>query len=101
MCKYAGTNDVQGVHVCAAKRAGTYHVFCNYVGGCNATGCGYQLTGPSVNHVEGMLSGAEIKTITDIEKYERIKVYDNYNVVVSDEIFNSKNLAPCVPATGM
>ena len=82
---------------------GVYNISCNYVSGCNFTGCVYHLTGSDGAVINGTIMGDEYNTlqISDIEDIKHVKVNDANNTVVNDGPFNaSRDVMACISTTG-
>ena len=52
-----GTNDIKGITVCpSALNDDTYTISCDYVSGCNFSGCSYNLTSMA-DTISGKIKG--------------------------------------------
>ena len=73
---------------------GVYNISCNYVSGCNFTGCGYYLNGSDGAFFNGTIVGDEYNTpqISDIEDINHVIVNDSNDMVVHDGPFNAKRV---------
>ena len=82
---------------------GVYNISCNYVSGCNFTGCEYHLTGSNGAVINGKIMGDEYNTlqISDIEDINNVTVNDASDMVVHDGPFNaSRDVTACISTTG-
>ena len=82
---------------------GVYNISCNYVSGCNFTGCEYHLTGSNGAVINGKIMGDEYNTlqISDIEDINHVKVNDASDMVVYDGPFDaSRDVTACISTTG-
>ncbi len=44
-----GTNDIAGVNICSTMMTGIYNIIsCDYIIGCNYSGCSYELSSPLI-----------------------------------------------------
>ena len=81
-----------------------YNISCNYVSGCNFTGCGYHLTGSTgAIIINGTIMGDEYNTlqIYDIEDINNVTVNDASDMVVHDGPFDaSRDITACISTTG-
>ena len=80
-----------------------YNIYCNYVSGCNFTGCEYHLTGSNGAVINGTIVGDEYNTlqISDIKDIDHVTVNDNNYVVVHDGKFvASRDMTSCISTTG-
>ena len=85
-----GTNDIRGITVCpSALNDNTYTISCDYVSGCNFSGCSYTLTSMT-DTISEKIEGNNTTMI------ERNKVRQNiYHLTVTDLkgfIVHSKNI---------
>ena len=93
-----GTNDIRGIIVCpSALNDNTYTISCDYVSGCNFSGCSYTLTSMT-DTISGKIEG---NNSTMIERYEvrqktfHLTVRDLKGVTVkSENITFNDNLCP-------
>ena len=52
-----GTNDIRGINVCPSSlNDKNYTISCDYVNGCNSSGCSYTLTSMTGN-INGKIEG--------------------------------------------
>ena len=82
---------------------GMYNISCNYVRGCNFTGCGYHLTGSNGAVINGTVIGDEYNTlqISDIQDINHVTVNNNNYMVVYDRKFvASRDVTSCISTTG-
>ena len=83
---------------------GVYNISCNYVSGCNLTGCGYHLAGSNgAVIINGTIMGDEYNTlqISDLEDIDHVTVNDKYYMVVYDGKFvASRDVTTCISTTG-
>ena len=80
-----------------------YNISCNYVSGCNFTGCEYHLTGSNGAVINGTIMGDEynILQISDIEDINNVTVNDASDMVVHDGPFiASRDVTVCISTTG-
>ena len=80
-----------------------YNISCNYVSGCNFTGCGYHLTDSNGAVINGTIMGDEYNTlqISDIEVINNVTVNDASDIVVYDGPFDaSRDVTACISRTG-
>ena len=80
-----------------------YNISCNYVRGCNFTGCGYHLTGSNGAVINGTIMGDEYNTlqISYIEDINHVMVNDANDIVVHDGKFDAnRDVASCISTTG-
>ena len=92
-----GTNDIRGIIVCpSALNDNTYTIRCDYVSGCNFSGCSYTLTSMT-DTISGKIEG---NNSTMIEHKVRQKTYhltvrDHKEFIVkSDNITFNDSLCP-------
>ena len=98
-----GTNDVQGVNICPTIQEGEYNISCNYVRGCDHSGCEYLLAGSDGVVINGTIMGDEYHTqkVSNIRDYNQITVYDVDDIVVQNGSFDaSSGIASCISTTG-
>ncbi len=71
-----GTNDIAGVNICFTMMTGIYNISCDYIIGCNYSGCSYQLSSTS-STINGSIIG---------KNYDKVNIDVNtqYNLTVSD-----------------
>ena len=95
-----GTNDIRGITtVChSSLNDNTYTISCDYVSGCNFSGCSYTLT--SMNDtISGKIEG-NISTMIEQNKVRQktyhLTVRDCIGLIVQSEniTFNDNNLCP-------
>ena len=80
-----------------------YNISCNYVSGCNHTGCEYLLTGSDSADINGTIMGDKYHTqkISNIMDYNQITVCDVDDELVKNGSFDaSRDVASCIPTTG-
>ncbi len=71
-----GTNDIEGVNICPTMRTGIYNISCDYIIGCNHSGCSYELSSTNSN-INGSVIGKNYKVVN-------IDVNTQYNLTVTD-----------------
>ncbi len=72
-----GTNDIAGVNLCSTMMTGIYNISCDYIIGCNYSGCSYELSSTDSN-MNGSIIG---------KNYELVSIDVNtqyYNLTVTD-----------------
>ncbi len=72
----SGTNDIEGVNICPIMRTGIYNISCDYIIGCNYSGCSYELSSTNSN-INGSIIGKNYKVVN-------IDVNTQYNLTVTD-----------------
>ncbi len=72
----SGTNDIEGVNICSTMRTGIYNVSCDYIIGCNYSGCYYELSSTNSN-INGSIIGKNYEVVG-------IDVNTQYNLTVTD-----------------
>ena len=81
-----------------------YNISCNYVSGCNLTGCGYRLTDSIGVIIYGTImgNGYHVRNFFfDIRDYDHITVNDANDMVVYDGLFDaSRDVASCFSTNG-
>ena len=80
-----------------------YNIYCNYVSGCNFTGCVYHLTGSNGAVINGTIMGDEYNTlqISDIKDINNVTVNDASDMVVYDGPFSvRRDVTTCISTTG-
>ena len=96
-----GTNDIRGIHVCqSSPNDNHYTVSCDYVSGCNSSGCSYNLTSMT-DTISGKIEGNNSTMIEPnkvSQKTYHLTVSDLKVVVVQSEniVFNDS----LCPTTG-
>ena len=93
-----GTNDIRGITVCpSALNDNTYTISCDYVSGCNFSGCSYTLTSMT-DSISGKIEGnnsAMIERNEVRQKTYHLTVRDLEGVTVKSEIITfNDNLCP-------
>ena len=93
-----GTNDIRGIIVCpSALNDNTYTISCDYVSGCNFSGCSYTLTSMT-DTISGKIEGNNSTMIERNEvrqKTYHLTVRDLKGVTVKSEIITfNDNLCP-------
>ncbi len=71
-----GTNDIAGVNICSTMMTGIYNISCDYIMGCNYSGCSYELSSTNSN-MNGYIIGKNYEVLS-------IDVNTQYNLTVSD-----------------
>ncbi len=71
-----GINDIEGVNICSTMRTGIYNISCDYIIGCNYSGCSYELSSTNSN-INGSIRGKNYELVN-------IDVHTQYNVTVTD-----------------
>ncbi len=71
-----GTNEIAGVNICFTIWTGIHSISCDYIIGCNYSGCSYELSSINSN-VNGSIRGKNYKLAN-------IDVNTQYNLTVSD-----------------
>ncbi len=96
-----GTNDIAGVNICPTMRTGMYNISCDYIIGCNYSGCSYELSSTNSN-MNGSIRGKNYEVVS-------IDVNTQYNITVADINGDDVTLMQqlyvhfislCLPATG-
>ena len=93
-----GTNDIRGITVCPSPlNDDTYAISCDYVSGCNISGCSYNLTSMT-DTISGKIEGNNSTMIerTKVrQKTFQLTVRDVKGVIVqSENITFNDNLCP-------
>ena len=92
-----GTNDIRGIIACpsSAQSDNSYTISCDYVSGCNFTGCSYNLTSMT-DTISGIIEGNKSIIIELNQKTYHLTVRDLNGLVVQSEniIFNDNNICP-------
>ncbi len=70
-----GTNDNEGVNICLTK-SGNYSISCDYIIGCNYSGCIYELSSTN-SSTNGSIIGKNYELVS-------IDVNTQYNLTVAD-----------------
>ncbi len=79
LCGYRliiGTNDIAGVNICFTMRTGIYNISCDYIIGCNYSGCSYELSSTN-SYINGSIIGKNYELVS-------IDVNTQYNLTVTD-----------------
>ncbi len=71
-----GTNDIAGVNVCSTMMTGIYNILCDYIIGCNYSGCSYQLSSTD-STINGSIIGKNFEVLS-------VDVNSQYNLTVTD-----------------
>ncbi len=71
-----GTNDIAGVNICFTMRTGIYNISCDYIIGCNYSGCSYKLSSTDSN-MNGSIIGKNYELVS-------VDVNTQYNLTVTD-----------------
>ncbi len=71
-----GANDIEGVYTCSTMRTGIYNISCDYIIGCNYSGCSYELSSTNSN-INGSIMGKNYEVVS-------IDVNTQYNLTVTD-----------------
>ncbi len=71
-----GTNDIAGVNICFTMRTGIYNISCDYIIGCNYSGCSYELSSTN-STINGTIIGKNYELVS-------IDVNTQYNLTVTD-----------------
>ena len=84
-----GTNDIRGITVCpSALNENTYTIRCDYVSGCNLSGCSYNLTSMTDIPISGNIEGRSFNMIESnkvSQKKFKLTVRDLNGVTVLSE----------------
>ena len=71
-----GTNDIAGVNICSTMMTGIYNISCDYIIGCNYSGCSYQLSSTN-STINGSIIGKNYEVVS-------VDVNTQYNLTVTD-----------------
>ena len=94
-----GTNDIRGITVCPSSlNDNTYTISCDYISGCNLSGCSYNLTSMTDIPITGNIEGSNVDIIESnkvSQKTFHLAVRDLKGVTVkSENITFNDNLCP-------
>ena len=94
-----GTNDIRGITACpSALNDNTYTISCDYVSGCNLSGCSYNLTSMIDIPITGNIEGSNVNIIESnkvSQKTFQLTVRDLNEVIVqSNSITFNDNICP-------
>ncbi len=70
------TNDFEGVNDCHTMRTGMYNISCDYIIGCNYSGCSYELSSTN-RYINGSIMGKNYEVVS-------VDVNTQYNLTVTD-----------------
>ncbi len=88
-----GTNDIKGsIIVCLTPEKDTYNVSCDYVEGCNHSGCILNIITKGNNFTNITIKGDEYHNIK-VSKHDIILVKDLQGEIVQNELLELRDYA--------
>ena len=96
-----GTNDIEGVNICSTMRTGIYNISCDYIIGCNYSGCSYELSSTN-SSTNGSIIGNNYEVVSvDVNTQYNLTVTDiNGDDVISMQQLYVHSIFLCSPVTG-
>ncbi len=95
-----GTNDIEGVNICSTIRTGIYNISCDYIIGCNYSGCSYELSSTN-GTINGSIIGKNYEAVgIDVNTQYNLTVTDIYGDVILIQQLYVHIITLCLPVTG-